>query len=470
MIKKEISEKRKIPSVEAFLKTPGYVKMSEKYGRNAVVYSVRAALDEIKKSEDLGSIDDMEKETLVRTRKRLCKIFDSRLREVINATGVVIHTNLGRSPLGEDIVREMSSVLKGYCDLEFDLSRGERGKRTECVEEALKFLTGAEAVAVVNNNAAALMLVLSVFARKKEVVVSRGELVEIGGSFRIPEILSASGAKMVEVGTTNRTRISDYSQAISPRTAMLLKVHKSNYVIKGFTEEVPLGKLTELSKKKQIPLLFDLGSGCVNNRIHGIFSQEPDVKSAVLSGADFVCFSGDKLFGGPQAGIICGRKENIDRLKKAPMMRALRVGKLTLSALGSVAVRHAEASSVPEDIPVLRMMSSDAEDIKAKASKLADLIVKRGLKARIEKSAGKSGGGSLADLDIESYCAIVEFSDKKDKKKAQRIYNGLMTMKRPIVAVLRKGELVFDVLTVEEKDLNYIADSTVSMYETLQEI
>ncbi|MBN1151328.1 L-seryl-tRNA(Sec) selenium transferase [candidate division WOR-3 bacterium] len=438
--------------------------LEKEYGREAVLYSVRYALDEIKRMGQTDEVADIEKRVQYLSKGKIQSIFHSGLKEVINATGIIIHTNLGRAPLGEDIVREISKAISGYCDLEFDLDKGRRGNRTKCVEETLKYLTGADGVAVVNNNAAGLMLTLSVFAKRKEVVVSRGELVEIGGSFRIPEILKASGAKMVEVGTTNRTRLSDYEKAINSKTAMILKVHKSNYVIKGFTEEAPLEKIVELARKFDLRVLYDLGSGCADSQINDVFSKEPDIKRAVASGADFVAFSADKLFGGPQAGVVCGDKEEIAKLKKAPMMRALRVGKMTLSALGTVAVRHAEKSGNFTDIPVVEMSSTKSGELLEKAEKLSGLMQKKGVDSRVEKSRGKAGGGSLTDTEIESYCVAIRLEGKKRKENLERMFFSLMRNSKPIVSVLRKGELVFDVLTLKERDFEYIADSISEVY------
>ncbi|MBN1619327.1 L-seryl-tRNA(Sec) selenium transferase [candidate division WOR-3 bacterium] len=442
-----------------------FVEITEKYGREAVLYSVRKAIEDVKNGSVLSSEKDAEKIIQSLSAQELEKIFGSKLKKIINATGVIIHTNLGRAPLGEEAVKEISEVCSGYCDLEFDLTKGKRGKRLDCVEDTLKFLTGAESVAVVNNNAAALMLVLGEFAKKKEVIVSRGELVEIGGSFRIPEILKASGAKMIEVGTTNRTRISDYAGAACEKTAMFLKVHKSNYVIKGFTEETSLSSLIKLSAEKKIPLLYDLGSGCVDSSLGQNLYGEPDIKSAVKSGAHFVTFSGDKLFGGPQAGIICGRREDVEKLKKAPMMRAFRVGKLTLAALGSVAVMHALNSSIAA--PAVKMILSTEKDLRLRAEKLTKLLKERGFDAYLEKSAAQSGGGSLTDIKIDSYCAALDFQGKKDKT-AEKIYFGLMREKTPIVSVLRKGNLVFDVMTINERDLCYIAESVLKISENIK--
>ncbi len=440
--------------------------MTLKYGREAVLYSLRRAVEDVKKNCAVFSEKEISDKIQSLSAQELEKIFGSKLKRVVNATGVIVHTNLGRAPLGEEILKEISEVCSGYCDLEFDLSKGKRGKRLDCVEDTLKYLTGAQSVAVVNNNAAALMLVLGVFAKKKEVIVSRGELVEIGGSFRIPEILKASGAKMVEVGTTNRTRISDYADAVGEKTAMFLKVHKSNYVIKGFTEETSLSSLIKLSAEMKIPLLYDLGSGCVDSAAGLNLSGEPDIKSAVKSGAHFVTFSGDKLFGGPQAGIICGGREDMEKLKKAPMMRAFRVGKLTLAALGSVAVRHALNSS--QTAPVVRMILSTEKDIRLRAEKLVELLKERGFNANLEKSTAQSGGGSLTDLMIDSYCAALDFRGRENKKTAEKIYFGLMREKIPIVSVLRKGNLVFDAMTIDQRDLCYIADSVLKVSETVK--
>ena len=362
---------RKIPSVDEILSRPEMVDLLKIHPRHVVVEAIRKGLgrlrDEILQKEELHELED----TLFSS-KNLSSIFQKeidlqiqpRLRRVINATGVVIHTNLGRAPLHPSAIEHLIEVSKTYSNLEYDLDRGERGSRTIHVEEILCRLSGAESALVVNNNAGAVLLVLNSLAEGKEVIVSRGELVEIGGAFRIPDVMKRSGALLKEVGTTNRTHFNDYQKAIGPETALLLKVHTSNFRVMGFTSEVSLQDLVQLGKEYQLPVVDDLGSGCLIDLTRYGLEKEPTVQEMIKTGVDAVTISGDKLLGGPQAGIILGKKKVLDLFKINPLTRALRIDKLTLAALESTLLLYFDEKRAMEEIPTLRMLSLDTKRLK----------------------------------------------------------------------------------------------------------
>jgi L-seryl-tRNA(Ser) seleniumtransferase len=313
---------KQLPSIDKILLLKEVKELAQKYTEEQIKFVIRKTIAlfrlEAKKTQKVPTMDII----IDKICYNLQEMNTKKLRNVLNATGVIVHTNLGRSPFSKEIIDEVSTILKGYSNLEFDLHKGSRGSRDSHLTQLLTFLTGAEDVLVVNNNAAALMLILRTFAKDKEVIVSRGELIEIGGSFRLPDIMAASDCKMKEVGTTNKTKIHDYENAINKNTSMLFKAHTSNYVIQGFTHETKLTELVKLGKKKKLPVYYDMGSGLLRKTSVEAFKNEPDVKKTLETGIDIVSFSGDKLIGGPQAGIIAGKKEFISILKKEPMVRA----------------------------------------------------------------------------------------------------------------------------------------------------
>ena len=329
------------------------------------------------------------------------------LRPVVNATGIVIHTNLGRSLLPEEALARLQTVCRGYSNLEYDLQSGERGSRHVHAEAILRELTGAQAALVVNNNAGAVFLILNTLARGREVVVSRGQLVEIGGSFRIPDVMSSSGAILREVGTTNRTHLKDYVSAITDQTALLMKVHTSNYRIVGFTKEVPLNELATLGRERGLPVVEDLGSGCFINLTQFGLHGEITVQETVRAGADLVTFSGDKLLGGPQAGIIVGRKDLIERCRKNPITRALRVDKMTLAALDATLRLYRDERQALEKIPTLTMIALSPEELNGRAKQLASAIQgadrKAALRVEVRRSFSQVGGGSLPAQDLPTF-------------------------------------------------------------------
>uniref|UniRef100_A0A7C4JT61 L-seryl-tRNA(Sec) selenium transferase n=1 Tax=Thermodesulfobacterium geofontis TaxID=1295609 RepID=A0A7C4JT61_9BACT len=376
------------------------------------------------------------------------------LKRVINATGVVIHTNLGRAPLCKKAIEEITKVAKYYSNLEFDLKEGKRGSRYVHVEEILKEITQAESALVVNNNAAAVLISLNTLAYGKEVIVSRGELVEIGGSFRIPEVMKWAGCILKEVGTTNKTHLSDYENAINENTALLLKVHKSNFEIIGFTEEVSVEDLVNLGKKFGLPVMKDLGSGCFIDFSKYGLKKELTVQEVLKAGVDIVTFSGDKLLGGPQAGIILGKKEFIEKIRKNPLNRALRIDKLTLAGLEATLRLYRDENLALEHIPVLKMILTPKEILKKKARYLLKKLRKLKLKEfnfEVIKTINKTGGGALPTLDLISYAVAV-----KSPLSPQNLQKILRENEPPIITRIEEERLLIDVRCLFDEDYKEI--------------
>jgi L-seryl-tRNA(Ser) seleniumtransferase len=356
------------------------------------------------------------------------------LRRVLNATGVIVHTNLGRAPLAEEAIARVHDVARGYSNLELDLEDGARGSRQDHLASLVRRLTGAEASLVVNNNAAAVLLALAALAEGQEVIVSRGELVEIGDGFRIPDVLARSGARLVEVGTTNRTRAADYERAIGPDTALLLRVHQSNFRLVGFTELPQLEQVAAVAHAHGLPLVDDLGSGAL-----GDLPGEPSARESLAAGADLVCFSGDKLLGGPQTGIVAGRADLVERLRRHPLQRALRVDKLTLAALEGTLLLHLDA---PGRIPVLRMLAEDAPSVRTRAERLATLTG-----GSVEETVARVGGGALPLSELPSFaCAL-------DESLAAPLRAG----EPPVIGIVRDGKLLLDCRTLADDELDEVA-------------
>jgi L-seryl-tRNA(Ser) seleniumtransferase len=431
---------RKIPQVskliEEYRKVHGDSPLLRMAIKNAVD-KVRREVLEGKRNhlEDLGLVIEEELKRLKRTN----------LRRVINATGVVINTNLGRSVLSEETANFIKEIATHYSNLEFDLEEGRRGSRVRLVEELLVDLIGCESAHVVNNNAGAVFLVLNTHAKDREVIVSRGELVEIGGSFRVPDIMRASGAILVEVGTTNKTRLQDYKNAISPNTALIMKVHKSNFYMEGFVEEVKAEELLSLG----LPVYYDAGSGLLMDlRTLGINYEEPSFEELIKKGLHLVSGSGDKLLGGPQAGLILGKREFVEPLKKNPLSRVLRIDKLTLSALEHTLRLYREERY--EEIPTLRMLSTPEEELKKKAKKVAKYLKNvKGLSVSIVRELSVCGGGSLPELKLPTYCVAI----KHQKLSPQELYKWLLKQEPPVVGRLKDDLLLFDMRTVLEEDI-----------------
>ena len=361
---------------------------------------------------------------------------EPKLRRVLNATGVIVHTNLGRAPLAAAALEQVTQVARGYSNLEYDLDAGARGSRQTHVAELLRRLTGAEAALVVNNNAAAVLLALAALAEGREVIVSRGELIEIGDGFRIPDVLARSGARLREVGTTNRTRARDYERAIGPDTGVLLRVHQSNFRVVGFTEQPSVSDLADVARRHELVLVDDLGSGALVE-----IGDEPSPRSSLAAGADLVCFSGDKLLGGPQAGIVAGRADLVERLRRHPLQRALRADKLTLAALeGTLRV----ALEQPDDVPVLRMLREPADGVRARAELLA-----RTVGGEVEETVARAGGGALPLAELPSYACAVE----------ETLAERLRAAEPPIVGIVRDGRLLLDCRTLTDADVDEVASA-----------
>ncbi len=357
------------------------------------------------------------------------------LRRVLNATGVLVHTNLGRAPLAEAALARVVEVGSGYSNLEYDLEQGERGSRQDHLAPLLSRLTGAEAALVVNNNAAAVLLALAALAEGREVVVSRGELIEIGDGFRIPDVLARSGARLVEVGTTNRTRAADYQRAIGPETALLLRVHQSNFRVVGFSERPGLAELAEIARAQELPLVDDLGSGALSP-----VGDEPTPAESLRAGADLVTFSGDKLLGGPQAGVVVGRGDLVERLRKHPLQRALRADKLTLAALeGTLGLALDEAADA---IPVLRMLHEPVERVRARAERLAGLV-----SGEVEETVARVGGGALPLAELPSAACAVE----------EGLAEPLRVGEPPVIGIVRDGRLLLDCRTLTDSETDEVA-------------
>lgn len=375
------------------------------------------------------------------------------LKKVINATGIVLHTNLGRAPLSEAARAALDEVAQGYSNLEFDLNLGQRGKRGSDVESLLCQLTGAEAALVVNNNAAAVMFAIHTMAHSAEVIVSRGELVEIGGSFRIPDIMRQSGAKIVEVGTTNKTRIFDYRNAITQDTALLLKAHTSNYRIVGFTEEVSRDELSDLSRETNVPTLEDLGSGSLL-QIDGL-PHEPTAIESIQAGIDVVTFSGDKLLGGPQAGIVVGKALWVEKMKKHPLMRILRLDKLTLAALEATLRAYLDPDAAHNQIPTLQMLSTEQKKLNKQAESLMNLMGEHTcsvLGAKVEETSGMVGGGAMPLAKLDSYAVTLSpkiFSAKSLETK-------LRNATPPVVARIHEDKVILDLRCIREEEINQL--------------
>ena len=423
-------ELRDLPSVDRLLADEALADAP----RSLALAAARAALDharvEIAAGADPGDV-------AAAARRELERLQTASLRRVLNATGVIVHTNLGRAPLAASAVRRLEELGGSYSNLELDLESGARGSRQDHVAALLRRLTGSEAALVVNNNAAAVLLELAALAEGREVVVSRGELVEIGDGFRIPDVLARSGARMVEVGTTNRTRLADYERAIGPETAAILRVHQSNYRIVGFTASVSTDELARVARATGLPLVDDLGSGSLID-----VGDEPTAAVSVVAGADLVCFSGDKLLGGPQAGIVVGRAELVERLRRHPLQRALRADKLTLVALEETLSLYADPERARGEIPVLRMLDEPVEAVRERAERLAGLIG-----GEVEETVARVGGGALPLAELPSAACAIE----EDLAAPLRLGSP------PVVGIVRDGRLLLDARTLSGEEVDEVA-------------
>ncbi len=446
---------RNIPKVDKILEWPDIKAFMEKYPRPVVIAAVRETLNQVRAEILAGSTtrESLAEETVVeKVNLALNKSNTPGLRRVINGTGVVLHTNLGRAPLAESLRDAMLDAAFGYCTLEFDLETGSRGKRAVHVENLLCSLTGAETAVVVNNNAAAVLLALSALARGREVVVSRGELVEIGGSFRIPEVMEQSGAVLREVGATNRTHPRDYRAAISEDTALLLKVHTSNFALVGFTTQVSTEELVAIGRETSLPVMVDAGSGTLINLSSCGLPGETTVREYLDAGADLVTFSGDKLLGGPQAGIIVGKKSLLEPMKKHPLLRALRLDKVTLATLEGTLRLYRDEQQALRQIPTLRMMTATAEELASRA-KRAMRRMRRALHAGVSlttlKGFSQVGGGTFPLLELPTTLISVSV----DGLSPQQLEQQLRARTLPIIGRISQGAFLLDLRTVADKDI-----------------
>ncbi|MGH3127703.1 MAG: L-seryl-tRNA(Sec) selenium transferase [Gaiellaceae bacterium] len=420
---------RDLPSVDELLRDERLAAEPHELALAAARKVLDEAREQIRAGADPGPLIDRVVVELALARR-------PSLRRVLNATGVLVHTNLGRAPLADAALARVAEVGAGYSNLEYDLALGERGSRQDHLAGLLGRLTGADAALVVNNNAAAVLLALAALAEGREVVVSRGELVEIGDGFRIPEVLERSGARLVEVGTTNRTRAGDYERAIGPETALLLRVHQSNFRVVGFSEQPRLEELAAIARTHELPLVDDLGSGALAR-----FGDEPTPAESLRAGADLVCFSGDKLLGGPQAGVVVGRSELVERLRRHPLQRALRADKLTLAALEGTLL-FALDPATREELPVLRMLHEPVETVRVRAERLAQLVG-----GEVEETVARVGGGALPLTELQSAACAVEESLAEPLRRGDP----------PVVALVRDGRTLLDCRTLTDAEVDEVA-------------
>jgi L-seryl-tRNA(Ser) seleniumtransferase len=501
---------RALPAVEELLNHPAAAPLLAAYPRPQVVEAIRASVEAARQrilgggegggsqaAASTGGAGNAAADTSGTPEDLLSTAADTLsswgapgLRPVLNLTGVIIHTNLGRAPLSEAAVEQVTRVARSYSNLEYDLETGVRGSRETHLEGLLTRLTGAEAAFAVNNNAGAVLLLLMVLASGREVVVSRGQLVEIGGSFRLPDIMRAGGVRLVEVGTTNRTRIEDYEAAITADTALLLRVHTSNYRILGFAEEAELAALVELGRRRSVAVADDLGSGALHDL--DAYRGEPTVAASLRAGVDVVCFSGDKLLGGPQSGILVGRREVIERLRKHPVARALRLDKMSLAALEATLRAYQDPAHVREEIPVLRSLSRTAQETAALGAALLHAIDRRspgGFILEVEESSARAGGGSMPLIEVPSHAVRIRFPEPPMPGGAPGgtarpagaaggpaaagetpaagavgativvLEDALRRAPFPVIARVSQDSLLLDVLALDERDLEAVAES-----------
>lgn len=465
---------RKIPSVDEILSRSEIADLLKTHPRAVVVAAIRNGLarlrSEILNKEKLSDLEDglFSFEHLNPLFQREIELqIQPQLRRVINATGVVIHTNLGRSPLHPSALQHMMDVARNYSNLEYDLDLGERGSRYSHVEGILCRLSGAESAMVVNNNAGAVLLALNTLAEVKEVIVSRGELVEIGGAFRIPDVMKRSGALLREVGTTNRTYISDYQKAIGPQTALLLKVHTSNFRVMGFTSDTSLQELVQLGRQHHLPVMNDLGSGCFLDLTQYGLEKEPTVQEAIKTDVDVVTFSGDKLLGGPQAGIILGKKNFLDQIKINPLTRALRIDKLTLAALESTLLLYLDEERAMEEIPTLQMLKVNLSILKKRGRRLLKRLsetIKKRTEIALRKDISQVGGGALPLQELPTIVLALKPIDFS----VNSLEESLRKVEPPIISRISKDELILDMRTVFDEEIPLLAAGIEKALKHLQ--
>ena len=451
---------RSIPKVDVLLEDMKIKEAIETFDRDTVMDAIREEIDSvrtlIRECDEEEKIRNEIEGLVLHIVQRVKKMHTPDMRPVINGTGTILHTNLGRAPISKEHLARIAEVACGYSNLEYDLEAGKRGERYSHFEKLLCKITGAEAAMAGNNNASAVMLILSSMAKGGEVIVSRGELVEIGGKFRIPDVMEQSGAHLVEVGTTNKTHYSDYAQAVTEETKAFLKVHTSNYRIVGFTDSVSIDELIPLGKEYDLPIIEDLGSGVLIDLSKYGLTYEPTVQNSIQKGADVVCFSGDKLLGGPQAGIIVGKKKYIDQMKKNQLTRALRIDKFTATALELVLQEYLSEENAVKKIPVLRMITKSKEEVEKDAKRFKRMLTARKVKARITvcKCESQIGGGSLPLERIES----MGISIHPDQMTVSRLESQMRQLDIPIIPRVVNDEILLDVRTMDEEQMRIAAD------------
>jgi L-seryl-tRNA(Ser) seleniumtransferase len=449
---------RNIPPIHSLLEKPVFLTLISQYSRSRVKQMLTDTINHIRTHSEDYEDEDLQPEnlaTLVDTRLKTQS--QPSLKRIINATGTILHTNLGRAPLAEEAIRAMAEVSRGYCNLEMDLQSGKRGMRSNHVNDLLCELTSAEASFAVNNNAGAVLLVLAALASGKEVIVSRGELIEIGGKFRIPDVMEMSGAILREVGTTNRTHLSDYENAITDKTGLMLKAHQSNFKIMGFTQEIDMKDLIQLGSKHGVPVIFDLGSGSFVDGTE-IGWNAPRVDTCIADGIDIVTFSGDKLLGGPQAGLILGRGELIEKISQHPLARALRLDKTTLAALEATLTIYLDPGSAWQKIPALRIMSSPVTEIKRRAQRVARVIRKRNLPdldIQVASDTAPVGGGALPLFELPT--TVLEVTSPS--RTPQELLTAFRQCSPPIICRISREILKLDFRTVNGPEMKHIIDA-----------
>ncbi len=452
----------RLPQVDKILRDEQLVALEQTFRRDLLTQLVREELALIRESPNAQE-NCQSDSVAARVAAKARELLKPALKKVINATGVVLNTNLGRAPLSAEALSDLAKVAEGYCNLEIDLLSGKRGKRSLNIERLLTLLTDAESAIVVNNNAAAVLLCVSTFARNKGVIVSRGELIEIGGSFRLPDVIQAGGARLKEVGTTNRTRLEDYKQAVDGRSGMFLRCHRSNFEIRGFTHDVQLPELAALAAQTGLPLLEDLGSGALQPMTM-IGHSEPTVKEVVLQGADLVSFSGDKLLGGPQAGFVVGKRELIAKLSKHPLYRAMRLDKLMLYLVERCLIAY--LSPNPQDhIPILSMLSRSASDLQARARSAAATIsdAQNLLTCLVVPTVATAGGGSLPGETLPSFG--IQLSSKQ--VKAAKLQAALRMLDLPIIATIENDHVMLDFRTVNDSEDKLLIEGLLQVCKQL---
>ncbi|GAB6138065.1 L-seryl-tRNA(Sec) selenium transferase [Halanaerobaculum tunisiense] len=454
---------RQIPAVNDLLAMDSTQELITSHPRQLVIEGIRESTDKLRTTilesdvEELNSLKLDEEHILSEVQEYLDNKTSDQLLAAVNATGVVVHTNLGRSLLCNSAKEKLQQVASSYSTLEINRDTGERGSRYEIIEDLLIELTGAEAALVVNNNASAVLLALGSLAQGKEAIIARGQLVEIGGSFRIPDVMEQSGAQLCEIGTTNRVHLADYKRAINEDTGMILKVHTSNYKVVGFSKDVSLEELVELGVANDLPVVEDLGSGILVDSTSAGLSYEPTVQDSIQAGADVVTFSGDKLLGGPQAGIIVGDQEYIEQMKNDPLNRALRVDKFTLAALEATLQEYRELERAKNRIPTLQMLTASKEELQARAEELITQLKEAApeFQLTVKEDISRAGGGSFPTEELSTY--VIELAH--EELSAEEIAESLRLHNPPIFTRISAGSVLLDLRTLQEKDFTHLVEA-----------